>query len=137
MSDDIDRASQNGRHQHEANSEPKKAMNAFEFILTFRHVKDLQFCRRGSLTRGSWLRNVRSRMMGRLARSRSKIKCGTERYGTVDWLGASCFTRLTLGTPLEPPPQRRVDRKPRGAPFPQIHEPAVIADVPIAEEPCQ
>jgi hypothetical protein len=47
MSDDIDRASQNGRHQREAHSEPKKATNGFEFILIFRHVKDLQFCRRG------------------------------------------------------------------------------------------
>ena len=53
MSDDIYRASRNSSHQYEADGQPKKATNACEFILTFRHAEVLQFCQRGPVTQGS------------------------------------------------------------------------------------
>lgn len=54
MSNDVDCASQSSRHQHEANSQPKEATNAFEFILTFKHANILQFCLNTPLPPGVW-----------------------------------------------------------------------------------
>ena len=43
----------NSRHQYEADSQPKKATNTCEFILTLRHAEVLQFCQRGPVTQGA------------------------------------------------------------------------------------
>ena len=50
---------------------------------------------------------------------------------------ASRFAWLTLGTPPDPLPHGRVNREPRPAAFPQVDEAAMIADLPVAEEPGQ
>jgi len=50
---DFDSMTRRKIRQDEADGQPKKATNASELILTFRHVEVLQFCQRGPVTRGS------------------------------------------------------------------------------------
>jgi len=41
--EDIDCASESSRQEQEADSQPKQTANTFEFVLTFRHARALQF----------------------------------------------------------------------------------------------
>ena len=43
VTDDIDCASESSRQEQEADSQPKQTANTFEFVLTFRHARALQF----------------------------------------------------------------------------------------------